>query len=168
MHAAGMVPMQEPVTEFVLEAPAGLIPIRAQCSGGKCTEVTLSNVPAFAEHLGITVDVPTLGPRSLRACAPARLRARPGASSCTARSPPPLPGPVEVDVAFGGMWYAIVDAASIGLARLAAPQATPLALAAAVVLTAQCCGMRAVAPSHPTSTPLPLPAAPSPDAARPL
>ncbi len=58
----GMVPVQEPVTELTLEAPAGLIPVRADVSNGKVTNVTFENVPAFAVHLDATVDVPTLGP----------------------------------------------------------------------------------------------------------
>jgi proline racemase len=57
----GILPMQEPVTEFVLEAPAGLIPIRAECSGGKVTQVTFRNVPAFAVHLDAEINVPHLG-----------------------------------------------------------------------------------------------------------
>lgn len=57
----GMLPMSEPVTEFVLEAPAGLIPIRAECRNGKVEQVTFTNVPAFAVHLDAVIDVPTLG-----------------------------------------------------------------------------------------------------------
>ena len=58
---SGMVPMQEPVTELVLEAPAGLIRVRATCSNGKVTEVAFRNVPAFAAHLDAHVEVPHLG-----------------------------------------------------------------------------------------------------------
>ena len=57
----GMLPMTEPVTELTLEAPAGLIRVRAECDGGKVTAVTFRNVPAFATHLGATVEVPHLG-----------------------------------------------------------------------------------------------------------
>ena len=57
----GMLPMQEPVTELVLEAPAGLIRIRATCAGGKVTGVTFRNVPAFATHLDVPIEVPQLG-----------------------------------------------------------------------------------------------------------
>ncbi|MBQ8144254.1 MAG: proline racemase family protein [Butyricicoccus sp.] len=57
----GMLPMQEPVTEFTLEAPAGLIPIRAECQNGKVTSVTFQNVPAFAVCLDRELDVPGLG-----------------------------------------------------------------------------------------------------------
>ena len=57
----GMIPMIEPVTELVLEAPAGLIRLRCECRDGKVTSVTFRNVPAFATHLDTPVDVPTLG-----------------------------------------------------------------------------------------------------------
>jgi proline racemase len=80
----GMVPMQEPVTELVLEAPAGLVSVRAECAGGKVTSVTFRNVPAFAAHLDASVEVPHLGT-------------------------------VTVDVAWGGMFYVIADAARFGL-----------------------------------------------------
>jgi proline racemase len=57
----GLVQMHEPVTELVLEAPAGLIRIRADCENGKVKQVTFRNVPAFAVHLDADVEVPTLG-----------------------------------------------------------------------------------------------------------
>jgi proline racemase len=57
----GMLPMTEPVTELTLEAPAGLIRVRAACAGGKVTGVTFRNVPAFATHLDAIVEVPHLG-----------------------------------------------------------------------------------------------------------
>lgn len=57
----GMIPMQEPITEFILEAPAGLIGITAECHQGKVTQVTFKNVPAFAVHLDAVIEVPHLG-----------------------------------------------------------------------------------------------------------
>ena len=57
----GMVPVREPVTELVLEAPAGLIPVRAEVANGVATKVTFENVPAFAVHLDAELDVPRLG-----------------------------------------------------------------------------------------------------------
>jgi proline racemase len=57
----GMLPMQEPVTEVTLEAPAGLIRITAECKDGKVKKVTFKNVPAFAAHLDAIIDVPHLG-----------------------------------------------------------------------------------------------------------
>src|SRR5215212_9978395 len=56
----GILPMTEPVTEFTLEAPAGLVKVRADCKDGKVTRVTFRNVPAFAIHLDVTVEVPNI------------------------------------------------------------------------------------------------------------
>lgn len=57
----GMVPAIEPVTELTLEAPAGLIRVKADVVDGKVTGVTFLNVPAFAVHLDREIDVPHLG-----------------------------------------------------------------------------------------------------------
>lgn len=57
----GMLPMREPITELTLEAPAGLIRVRAECHDGKVTAVTFRNVPAFAAHLDAPVEVPGIG-----------------------------------------------------------------------------------------------------------
>jgi proline racemase len=57
----GIIPMREPVTELTLEAPAGLIRVRAACRQGKVTEVAFRNVPAFAVHLDADIEVKTLG-----------------------------------------------------------------------------------------------------------
>ncbi len=54
----GMLPMQEPETKLVLEAPAGLVPVTAQCRDGKCVSVTFDNVPAFVFALDKAVEVP--------------------------------------------------------------------------------------------------------------
>ncbi|MDO4711119.1 MAG: proline racemase [Peptostreptococcaceae bacterium] len=43
----GMVPMQEPVTKVVLEAPAGIVKAEAQVENGKVKSVAFVNVPAF-------------------------------------------------------------------------------------------------------------------------
>ncbi len=57
----GMVPHQEPVTELVLESPAGLIRIEARVDAGKVESVTFENVPAFVVELDAEVDVPEIG-----------------------------------------------------------------------------------------------------------
>jgi proline racemase len=57
----GILPMQEPVTELTLEAPAGLIRVRAECAAGKVRGVTFRNVASFATHLDAPVEVPQLG-----------------------------------------------------------------------------------------------------------
>jgi proline racemase len=57
----GMIPMQEPVTEFKLEAPAGLIAIKAECLNGKVKQVTFEKVPAFSVYTDVVIEVPELG-----------------------------------------------------------------------------------------------------------
>ncbi len=57
----GIIPMIEPVTEFILEAPAGLIGIKATCANGKVTAVEFENVPAFAVYLDEEIEVPHIG-----------------------------------------------------------------------------------------------------------
>ena len=57
----GIVPMQEPVTEMVLEAPGGLVRVRADCANGKAERITVENVPAFASKIGVHLEVAGLG-----------------------------------------------------------------------------------------------------------
>ncbi len=57
----GIVPMKEPVTEMVLEAPGGLVRVRADCAGGKARLITVENLPAFVSLRGIALEVPRLG-----------------------------------------------------------------------------------------------------------
>lgn len=80
----GILPMVEPVTELTLEAPAGLIRATATCDNGKVTSVRIRNVPAFAVHLDLDLDVAGLG------------KAR-------------------VDIAWGGMFFVIAEAAQFGV-----------------------------------------------------
>ena len=79
----GMVAMEEPETVVRLEAPAGVVEVRAACRDGRCESVELTNVPCFADALDARLEVEGLGS-------------------------------LTVDVAFGGMWYAIADAAELG------------------------------------------------------
>lgn len=85
----GIVPMTEPETRLILESPAGLMEVAARCEGGKVTRVTFRNVPAFAMHLGVPLDVPGFGR-------------------------------IEVDIAWGGMFYVTADAEQFGIDPVAA------------------------------------------------
>ncbi|WP_427116734.1 proline racemase family protein [Pseudarthrobacter scleromae] len=89
----GMLPMTEPVTNLVLESPAGLIRIEATCAGGKVERVKLVNQPVFVYHQDAKIDVPGVGK-------------------------------VSVDVAYGGMTFAFVDAASLGIPLEVSQEAT--------------------------------------------
>lgn len=53
----GMIPMVEPVTDLVLEAPGGLIRLRAECADGKVQSVTFRNIPSFVLHRDATIEV---------------------------------------------------------------------------------------------------------------
>ena len=59
--ATGIVAMREPETELVLEAPAGLVRVRAECRDGRVVRVRITNVPSFADRLGVPLEVPGLG-----------------------------------------------------------------------------------------------------------
>ena len=80
----GIVPMVEPVTTLTLEAPAGLITVKATCKDGKVERVEFMNVPAFAMHIGVPLDVQGYGQ-------------------------------IEVDIAWGGMFFVNADAAQFGI-----------------------------------------------------
>src|SRR5438067_11543328 len=57
----GMVEMREPETTVRLEAPAGVVEVRATCHDGKCESIELTNVPCFADRLAAEVEVDGLG-----------------------------------------------------------------------------------------------------------
>ncbi|WP_209597476.1 proline racemase family protein [Ruegeria sp. HKCCSP351] len=56
----GIIPMQEPETHMVLEAPGGLVHVRAECSGGKAQRIFVQNLPSFADKLSVPLEVPGL------------------------------------------------------------------------------------------------------------
>lgn len=53
----GIVPMQEPTTEFTLEAPGGLVKVRAECRDGKAERIFVQNLPSFADRLDAPLEV---------------------------------------------------------------------------------------------------------------
>ena len=81
----GFVEMTEPETVLRLEAPGGIVEVRAACRDGRVESVELVNVPSFVAHLDAPLEVAGLGT-------------------------------LVVDVAYGGMWYAIADAEVMGFA----------------------------------------------------
>lgn len=59
----GLIPMQEPETKLVLEAPGGLVHVRAECRDGKAERIFVQNLPSFAGPLDQKLEVeglPTL------------------------------------------------------------------------------------------------------------
>ena len=57
----GIVPMVEPETKLLLEAPGGVVRATARCDAGKVRSVRIHNLPSFACALDRPLDVPGLG-----------------------------------------------------------------------------------------------------------
>ncbi len=57
----GILPMQEPITRLVLEPPAGLIEVEAECRNGKAERIRVRNVPSFADKLDAKVELAGIG-----------------------------------------------------------------------------------------------------------
>ncbi|CAM3296690.1 proline racemase family protein [Paracoccus nototheniae] len=57
----GILPMQEPETHLLLEAPGGLVRVRAECRDGKAERIFVQNLPSFAARLDAPLEVEGLG-----------------------------------------------------------------------------------------------------------
>ena len=79
----GILPMSEPETQLTLEAPGGLVKVRAQCRDKKAEKITVTNLPSFADKLDAPLEVAGLGT-------------------------------LQVDTAYGGDTFVIVDAQQLG------------------------------------------------------
>ena len=79
----GILPMTEPETRLVLEAPGGLIEVSASCRNARVERVRVTNVPSFVDRLDAVLEVEGLGS-------------------------------LEVDTAYGGDSFVIVDAHALG------------------------------------------------------
>ncbi len=57
----GILPMREPETGLVLEAPGGLVRVRARCRDGRVERLSVANLPSFADRLDVPLEVEGLG-----------------------------------------------------------------------------------------------------------
>jgi trans-L-3-hydroxyproline dehydratase len=57
----GMVPMSEPQTTMILEAPGGVIEVTAECRNGKAERIWVTNHPSFADKLDAMIEVEGIG-----------------------------------------------------------------------------------------------------------
>lgn len=57
----GIVPMREPETRMLLEAPGGLIEVSAECRDGKAERITFTNLPAYVDRLDAVIEVDGIG-----------------------------------------------------------------------------------------------------------
>lgn len=113
----GIIPMTEPETTLMIEAPGGPVRVRATCSGGKCRAVEIENVPAFVDTLDAVVEVSGVGS-------------------------------ITLDVAYGGMFYAMVDATTLGY-EVVASEARDLAVLGEKVREAAREQLKVVHPENP-------------------
>ena len=58
---AGIIPMQEPITNMTLEAPGGLVEVIARCKNGKAETISVQNLPSFADKLNVPLEVEGIG-----------------------------------------------------------------------------------------------------------
>ena len=92
----GVLPMHEPETRLVLEAPGGMIEAVASCRNGRVERVQVTNVPSFVGRLDAALEVEGLGT-------------------------------LNVDTAYGGDSFVIVDAHALGFS-LAPDEARDIAV----------------------------------------
>ena len=92
----GRIPMVEPITTVTIETAVGLVSVEARCEAGKVIAVTISNVPAFAVHLGVPLEIP-VDPR-----------VEPDTEWGQTLT-------VPVDVAFGGQFFVLARAEDLGV-----------------------------------------------------
>ena len=55
------IKMKEPFTEFLLEAPGGLIPIKAYCKNKRVKFVEIKNLPSFVDQLNVKIKTSSFG-----------------------------------------------------------------------------------------------------------
>jgi proline racemase len=53
--------MKEPVTEFFLEAPGGLVKVKALCGNGKAERIFIQNLPSFGYKLDFMLELEGYG-----------------------------------------------------------------------------------------------------------
>ena len=55
------IQMKEPITEFLLEAPGGIIPIKAYCENKKVKFIEIKNLPSFVDKLDVKIKTSSFG-----------------------------------------------------------------------------------------------------------
>ena len=57
----GLITMEEPVTNFFLEAPGGLVKVKALCKNGKAERIFVQNLPSFGYKLDTKLELEGYG-----------------------------------------------------------------------------------------------------------
>ena len=100
----GLIEMQEPETTFFLEAPAGLVQVRAHCADGKAQSIEFHNVPSYVDRFDAKLELAGYGS-------------------------------LNVDIAYGGDSFVLVDARALGF-EIAPHEAKDLAETGAKITAA--------------------------------
>ncbi|MCB1379123.1 MAG: proline racemase family protein [Alphaproteobacteria bacterium] len=103
----GRIPMCDGVCPVTLEAPGGLIQVKADCKDGKVTSVTYeAQTPSFVAHKDVQAEVPGWGQ-------------------------------VKFDVVWTGAFYPIIDASALGIALISSEEEEIVRFAKAFVPAAR-------------------------------
>ena len=81
----GLVLPVSPITTLTIQCPCGPVKVDVEYENGRSGSVSFDSVPSFVEALDQTVQVPAVA------------------------------GPVNYDLVYGGAYYAMVDAESVGI-----------------------------------------------------
>ncbi len=102
----GIIKAEYPVTNVILEAPAGLIHCRAEIEKDKVTKVSFTNVPAFLYKENIPIELPF------------KVFEKAISKTTAFNKSTNEKGLVKIyiDIAFGGSFFAIVDTLKYGIA----------------------------------------------------
>jgi len=57
----GMLAIEEPFKDVILEAPGGLLKARAHCKNGKVNRVEIENLPSFVYKRNVILEIPKIG-----------------------------------------------------------------------------------------------------------
>ncbi len=57
----GLITMEEPITNFFLEAPGGLVKVKALCKNGKAERIFVQNLPSFVYKLDTSLELEGYG-----------------------------------------------------------------------------------------------------------
>ena len=58
---SGLIKIEEPITSFNLDTPAGLIRVRATCRDGEALKIEIQNVESFVDQLNVPLKINGLG-----------------------------------------------------------------------------------------------------------
>lgn len=80
----GIIEKKEPVTDILLDTPAGEVRVKAEVTENRVKKVSFVNVPSYVVQTNVPMSIPAVGD-------------------------------IEIDIAFGGSFFAIANAKDLGI-----------------------------------------------------